>query len=83
MTIKMDAGHKVEGPYNNCERTEKAREVCGIFTNNKKQMKTLEKHREARTMKSRLARKWNSNNNGDYEDNGVIDGLRTRIRQKL
>lgn len=43
-----------------------------------KQQMTLEKQRQARTMKSRLARKWNPNNNEDYEDNGVIDGLRTR-----
>jgi len=30
-------------------------------------------------MKSRLARKLNPNNNEDYEDNGVIDGLRMQI----
>jgi hypothetical protein len=48
-----------------------------------KQQLTLEKQRKAGTIKSRLARKWKPNNNEDYEDNGVIDGLRTQIRQKL
>jgi hypothetical protein len=48
-----------------------------------KQQQTWEKWRKAGTMKSGLARKWNPNNNEDYEDNDVIDGLRTQIRQKL
>lgn len=47
------------------------------------QMKTAAEYREARTTELRLGTKWNSNNNGDYEDNAVIDGLRTAIRQKV
>ena len=33
-------------------------------------------------MKSRLARKWNPNNE-NYEDNGVIDGLRTHTTKAM
>lgn len=36
MGTETDAGYKIKGSYNNLETTNKDREICGIFTNNKK-----------------------------------------------